>query len=385
MDISKVKKEELLEKAKALGLEVSEKMTNKEIADLIEKEPQEEPLRSASEEEAEIVIESKALVNVPKRRTSRRSGRSITRFGKSDRIANRTAEDNNIRDLKLSADRHMKKILEGVIDDVRGPFNTADGDVNVLALLMYGTQLVVIPGQEFFSDWENLSKGQKAAFLRERIHQPTKFVVMGKMQIDNQDVWVASHTQAMEKLRKDTWFRTNQNGEYIIKEGDILNGTVTCVLTDSCFIEYGGVEERVFSSELAHEYVLDAKERFSPGDIVQFKVLGIEREKEGSVVKTSFSVKQSIEDPMIKFVDQVKRGDHMGGEVSNVLYFDDRVEIFVNIKNRGVVKCNMGRDAKDPPKQGDLVTLIVVGKSKKGDPRNWVWGEIYKVIPKVPK
>ena len=397
MDINKLKKEELLEKAKALNLDVTDKMTKKDIVALIEEAEKEkvedsslapeEEIREATENEAEILRESKALTQAAAdkglTRRSRRSGRNINRFARSVRNANKTKEDNNIRDLRISADRNMKKILKGVVTDVRGPFHTEDGDVNVLALLMYGTQLVAIPGQEFLPDWNELLPGQKVGYMRERIHQPVKFIVMGKMDIDGRDVWVASRIQAMEKDKQDSWFKRLPGGEYAIKEGDIKDGVVTCVLRDSCFIELDGIERRVRDTELTHEYILDANELFTPGDIVQIKVLFVERN--GNDVKTEFSVKRTVEDPMIQFVKEVKRGDHMGGEVSVVRLTDQGVRVYVNIKNRGTVMCDMGRSAKDIPNPGDLATLIVKGKSKEGDSHNWVWGEIYRVLPKIQR
>lgn len=393
MDLSKMKKEELLEKATALNIDVTEKMTKKELLSLlenvelaesepIEEKPSEaftlEP-REATQEEIEIIKESKEPIGSSSTRRSRRSGRSINRTTRSTGSANKTKDDNSFRDLSLSVDRHMKKVLRGTVYDVRGPFKTEDGEVNMVALVTYGTQLVIIPGHEFLQDWESLNTGQKAGYMRERIHQPIEFVALEYKAMEGREFWIASRTQAMEKVRRNAWFKRLPGGEYDIKAGDIREGVVTCVLRDSCFIEYKGVERRVKDSELTYEYLLDANEEFSPGDVVRFKILSIERD--GEDIKTEFSVKQTVEDPMNRFVEDVHRGDHIGGEVRVSRVTPKGARVYVIVRGRGTIMCDIAGTIQDAPNPGDLVSLIVTGKSKPEAPKKWIWGTIYRVFP----
>jgi small subunit ribosomal protein S1 len=76
--------------------------------------------------------------------------------------------------------------------------------------------------------------------------------------------------------------------------GDVIDGTVTKLVSFGAFVEVGeGLEGLVHISELAHRHVEAPAEVVAVGDGVQVKILDIEPKRR----RISLSVKQTIEAP----------------------------------------------------------------------------------------
>jgi len=106
-----------------------------------------------------------------------------------------------------------------------------------------------------------------------------------------------------EKNRAETWEK--------LEEGSIVRGTVRSLADFGAFVDLGGVDGLVHSSEIAHHRVNKASDVLSVGEEVEVKIVGLDREKK----RISLSIKQTMADPWLKVVEEKKVGASFEGKV----------------------------------------------------------------------
>jgi small subunit ribosomal protein S1 len=79
-----------------------------------------------------------------------------------------------------------------------------------------------------------------------------------------------------------------------LREGDILEGTVTRVVDFGAFVEVAqGVEGLVHVSQIAHHHVAKASDELEPGQTVTVRILGIDPDRG----RVSLSIREAVERP----------------------------------------------------------------------------------------
>ena len=170
-----------------------------------------------------------------------------------------------------------KKILTGTLDGMERAENG-----NVTAVVYYKDFRVVIPMSEMMV---NLSKEngrggemitRQSQVLSNSIGAQIDFVVKG---IDTQTrSTVASRKEAMMKKRKLFYFGTDDEGQYYVREGRIVQARVIAVSAKIVRVEIFGVEAAIPARDLTFDWMGNAQERFSVGDIILVRILDVKRD-----------------------------------------------------------------------------------------------------------
>lgn len=102
-----------------------------------------------------------------------------------------------------------------------------------------------------------------------------------------------------------------------IAEGDIISGTVQRLTDFGAFVDIGGVDGLVHISDLSWNRVRKPSDVVKIGDVVETKILSIDREKN----RISLGLKQTMEEPWTVFIRDNKVGDIVEGTVVSLLDF----------------------------------------------------------------
>lgn len=126
--------------------------------------------------------------------------------------------------------------------------------------------------------------------------------------------------------------------------GDVVKGTITGVVDFGAFVNVDGIEGLIHISEISWDRVEDPNEYVKVGDIVDAKIIAIDKDR------LSLSLKQLQEDPWIKEVEKFKKGDTVDGVVTRITPFgafiqlSPAVEALVHVSELG------DGDGADPEK-----------------------------------
>jgi len=110
-----------------------------------------------------------------------------------------------------------------------------------------------------------------------------------------------------------------------LKEGQVVEGTVSGVVDFGIFVNYKGVEGLVHISEIDWGHVSNPADYAIVGKIIKVLVIGIEGEK------ISFSIKQLTKDPWLDVVKKYKVDDKVKGIVNKITNYGVFVKIEAEI------------------------------------------------------
>jgi len=105
--------------------------------------------------------------------------------------------------------------------------------------------------------------------------------------------------------------------------GEIRPGTVSSVVNFGAFVDLGGMDGLVHVSELSFQHVNHPSEVVKVGDEVKVKVLEVDLDRE----RISLSIKQTQEDPWVKFSREHGLGDVVDGTVTKTVPFGAFVSV----------------------------------------------------------
>ncbi len=108
-----------------------------------------------------------------------------------------------------------------------------------------------------------------------------------------------------------------------VKEGDVLEGTVSGITPFGIFVNAQGLEGLVHLSELSWDKVEDIGAIYSVGDSVKVIVIGL---SDGGK-RVAYSVKRLQQDPWAQAISQFKIGDVVDGVVQKVVPYGAFVRI----------------------------------------------------------
>lgn len=106
-----------------------------------------------------------------------------------------------------------------------------------------------------------------------------------------------------------------------LKIGGTVKGVVTGVVDFGVFVNIDGIEGLVHISEISWERVGAPAEFVKVGDIVEAKIIAIDKER------LSLSIKQLSEDPWLSEVANLKKGDTVEGTITRITPFGAFVQI----------------------------------------------------------
>lgn len=146
----------------------------------------------------------------------------------------------------------------------------------------------------------------------------------------------------------------------VLKEGDLIEGTVKNLTDYGAFIDLGGMDGLLHITDISWGRIGHPSEKLSIGDRIKVKVLHFDREKE----KVSLGLKQAIPDPWETVPRRYPVGSRRKGKVVNVTDYgvfvelEDGVEGLVHIS-----ELTWNKKMKHPSKVvhlGDAVEVMVL-------------------------
>ncbi len=119
-----------------------------------------------------------------------------------------------------------------------------------------------------------------------------------------------------EALRGDMQNRLTE-----LKVGDSVEGTITGVIDFGAFVNVDGIEGLIHISEISWERVEDPRKYVKVGERVTAKIISIDKDR------LSLSLKQLQEDPWLKDVESIKKGEVVEGTITRITPFGAFVQI----------------------------------------------------------
>jgi small subunit ribosomal protein S1 len=114
----------------------------------------------------------------------------------------------------------------------------------------------------------------------------------------------------------------------VLQPGVVVEGQISNIVDFGAFVDLNGIDGLIHISELSWTHVNHPTEVVSIGDVVQVKVLDIDRDRQ----RISLGLKQTQEDPWQRVVDTYNVGDELEGTVTKVVTFGAFVEIMEGVE-----------------------------------------------------
>jgi small subunit ribosomal protein S1 len=113
-----------------------------------------------------------------------------------------------------------------------------------------------------------------------------------------------------------------------LQEGLVLEGTVQRLASFGAFIDLGGVDGLVHTSQLSHEHVEKVADVLKEGERVNVKVLSIDRDSE----RISLSIKDTLPGPWDGIEQKAPKGAKLEGIVKRLVTYGAFVEVFPGVE-----------------------------------------------------
>jgi small subunit ribosomal protein S1 len=111
----------------------------------------------------------------------------------------------------------------------------------------------------------------------------------------------------------------------VLEEGQTRSATILSLQPYGAFADLGGIDGLIHISDLSHDRIRHAKDAVKEGEVVQVKVLRIDRSV--SPPKISLGRKQTMSDPIASALNTVAAGETVTGKVTKTTEFGAFVEI----------------------------------------------------------
>lgn len=153
-----------------------------------------------------------------------------------------------------------------------------------IVIVDYKGSRIIIPLKEMMINLGRMPFGQEYVEFMQRQNKilgnmlgaEIDFVVRG---IDSKThSVVASRREAMLKKRQTFYMDTDSDGMYRIFEGRVVQARVIAVAEKVIRVEVFGVECSIMARDLSWDWIGDAHERFSVGDLVLVRILSVRRD-----------------------------------------------------------------------------------------------------------
>jgi small subunit ribosomal protein S1 len=147
-----------------------------------------------------------------------------------------------------------------------------------------------------------------------------------------------------------------------VKEGDVLEGTVSGITPFGVFVNAEGLEGLVHLSELSWDKVEDIGSLYSVGTKVKVMVIGV---SDGGK-RVAYSIKRLQKDPWAEAISKYKVGDIVEGEVQKVVPYGAFVRIDKGLNGLIHISELSDKLVQDPAnivKEGDSVKVKILSIS----------------------
>ena len=142
-----------------------------------------------------------------------------------------------------------------------------------------------------------------------------------------------------------------------LKEGDIVEGVVSGILSYGLFVTFNGLEGLVHVSEIDWGHVNNPSKFAKVGMKVKVKVIGLDSEK------ISLSIKQLKENPWDVLAKKVKTGDTIKAPISRISQFGAFMDLDGGIQgliHLSEISHNVVKDIRDYVKVGEEIEAKII-------------------------
>lgn len=220
-----------------------------------------------------------------------------------DFIANRrryVLEENNLARKQFFEDKKAGEIVEGIVKTITN----------------YGAFVDIGNGVEALLHIKDIS------WLR--VNNVNDFLKVGdkiKVQILEIDKEKGKISIGQKQLQEDPWSKFIKQ----FKEDDVVKGKIVSIMTYGVFVNIAeGIEGLLHISDISWtKNVKNPGEMFKKGDIVEVKIIKIDRDKK----RVNLSLKHLLENPWDKVKDKYKEGKKVKGKIKNIVSFGLFVEL----------------------------------------------------------
>jgi small subunit ribosomal protein S1 len=115
-----------------------------------------------------------------------------------------------------------------------------------------------------------------------------------------------------------------------LEVGQVRTATVTSIQQYGAFADLGGIDGLIHIGDISHERIKDAGDVLKPGQVVQVKVLRIDRE--AKPIKIGLGLKQTMADPALTAMAEIEAGATVTGRVTKLMDFGAFVELSPGIE-----------------------------------------------------
>lgn len=167
---------------------------------------------------------------------------------------------------------------------------------------------------------------------------------------------ILSEKAAAQELRR----RRKAQAAAALREGDVLEGTVTQVAGFGLFVDVGTAEGLVHRSEVTWDKGANPLSMHRVGDRVRVKVIGIDRERD----RISLSIRELADDPWSRVGTDVRMGDDVDATITRLMPFGafariaEGLEGLIHVSELSTERVT---DPADAVKVDDVVRVRVVG------------------------
>ena len=189
--------------------------------------------------------------------------------------------------------------------------------------------------------------GKTYQFLITQFEEDGKNIVISRRELLNRE---------QEEARKEFLDK--------IAIGTQFEGKITKLMPFGAFVElFPGIEGMIHLSELSWSRVEKPDEVLNVGDVIQVKLISIEKDEKSDQVKIGLSIKQVTGDPWESVHEKFHEGDKVTGKVTRCTNFGAFVEIapgiegLVHISEMSYKKRIL--KSEDVVKPGDTVPIVV--------------------------
>ncbi len=246
-----------------------------------------------------------------------------------------------------------RRILTGILGGIE---QTDTGKTLVVA--DYKGYRVVIPLKEMVIKLPNDLSGQ--AYSEMMIGQHKRLTKMLGSEIDfivrgvdsKERTVVASRRDAMLKKRQIFYMTADENGDYKIYDGRIVQARVIMVMEKAIRVEVFGVECTISARDLSWDWIGDAADRFSVGDRILIRIHDVKRDDIETISVTA-DVKSVSENRKSKLPLCRVQGKY-AGKVTDI----HKGVVFIRLSNGVNAIAHTCLDRRKPGKKDDVCFAV---------------------------
>ena len=289
--------------------------------------------------------------------------------------------------MRTSLDPKVQTVFTGTVTGLRNLINPKTGETTAYALIWsnfgvegFAGRTVMIASSEFFlfNGTESSLEVHPAKYITGLLGAEIEFTLLDIIKDgDTEKVLIGSRRRpALKKIA--TYWRGATEGDFLIKEGSILEARIINVRPRGILVEIFGMEFFIPGKELSYANISDCNEYFKTGQRLNVIVNKIDRRENGEIF-AELSYKDTMPNERREFISQYAVGDLIECVTTNVVVSESgEVSVFAKFMDTLDIMCKMQPNVSIVPIKGETVRVKIVGIDSE---LLQIWGAVVHVFP----